>query len=57
MQEIRPGDIVVIEPRERHWHGATPERFMAYVAVQEADDAGEVVTWLKPVSDEQYTSR
>ena len=23
-QEIRPGDVVYIEPGEEHWHGATP---------------------------------
>jgi quercetin dioxygenase-like cupin family protein len=54
VQEIRPGDIVHIEPGEEHWHGATPDRFMAHVAVQEADDQGEVVTWLEHVTDEDY---
>ena len=44
VQEIRPGDVVYIEPNEEHWHGATAERFMAHVAIQEADDQGEVVT-------------
>jgi quercetin dioxygenase-like cupin family protein len=39
-QEIRPGDVIYIEPGEEHWHGATPERFMAHVAMQEADDDG-----------------
>lgn len=24
VQEIRPGDVVYIEPNEEHWHGATP---------------------------------
>jgi quercetin dioxygenase-like cupin family protein len=24
VQEIRPGDVVIIEPGEEHWHGATP---------------------------------
>jgi quercetin dioxygenase-like cupin family protein len=53
-QEIRPGDVVYIEPGEEHWHGATPERFMAHVAMQEADENGEVVTWLDHVTDEEY---
>ena len=52
--EIRPGDVVYIEPGEEHWHGATPDRFMAHVAMQEADEAGEVVTWLDHVTDEEY---
>ncbi len=52
--EIRPGDVVVIEPGEEHWHGATSDRFMAHVAMQEADDDGRVVTWLEHVSDDEY---
>jgi quercetin dioxygenase-like cupin family protein len=52
--EIRPGDVVYIEPGEEHWHGATPDRFMSHVAMQEADDSGEVVTWLERVADADY---
>ncbi|GGM19264.1 (R)-mandelonitrile lyase [Nakamurella endophytica] len=54
--EIRPGDVVVIEPGEEHWHGAAPTRFMAHVAMQEADADGEVVTWLEHVTDDEYTA-
>jgi quercetin dioxygenase-like cupin family protein len=53
---IRPGDVVYIELGEEHWHGATPDRFMAQLAMQEADENGEVVTRLEPVSDEDYAS-
>lgn len=42
VQEIRLGDVVSIEPGEEHWHGATRERFMAHVAIQEADADGQV---------------
>ncbi|KRF03272.1 cupin [Nocardioides sp. Soil777] len=55
-QEIRPGDVVFIEPGEEHWHGATPERFMSHVALNEADDEGRVVTWLDPVTDDEYSA-
>jgi quercetin dioxygenase-like cupin family protein len=54
--EIRPGDVVYIEPGEEHWHGATAERFMAHVAIQEADETGQVVTWLDHVTDAEYTA-
>jgi quercetin dioxygenase-like cupin family protein len=54
VQEIRPGDVVNIEPGQEHWHGATPTRFMAHIAMQEADENGEVVTWLDHVTDEEY---
>ena len=29
---------------------------MAHVAIQEADDQGQVVTWLDHVTDEEYGS-
>jgi quercetin dioxygenase-like cupin family protein len=55
VKEIHPGDVVYIEPNEEHWHGAAPGRFMAHIAMQEADDQGQVVTWLEHVTDEEYT--
>jgi quercetin dioxygenase-like cupin family protein len=54
VQEMRPGDVVYIEPNEEHWHGATPDRFMAHVAIQEADDQNDVVTWGAQVTDAEY---
>lgn len=57
VREIRPGDVVYIEPGEEHWHGATPDRFMAHVAMQEADASGQVVTWLDHVSEADYSAR
>jgi quercetin dioxygenase-like cupin family protein len=57
VREIRPGDVVYIEPGEEHWHGAAPDRFMAHVAIQEADHRGQVVTWLEHVADDDYERR
>ncbi len=54
VETIRPGDVVFTEPNEEHWHGAAPDRFMAHIAVQEADDKGRTVTWLSPVTDKEY---
>jgi quercetin dioxygenase-like cupin family protein len=51
---IRPGDRVYFEPSEVHWHGATPDRFMTHLAIQEADDSGSPVTWGDQVTDEEY---
>ena len=56
IQEIRPGDVVYIEPGEEHWHGATADRLMAHIAMQEADRNGRVVTWLDHVSDDDYNA-
>jgi quercetin dioxygenase-like cupin family protein len=54
VEVIRPGDRVSFEPGEDHWHGAAPDRFMAHLAMQEADDAGETVVWGAHVTDEEY---
>ena len=54
VEAIGPGDRVFFEPGENHWHGATPTRFMTHVAIQQANDACEVVAWGEHVSDEQY---
>jgi quercetin dioxygenase-like cupin family protein len=57
VHEIRPGDVTYIEPGDEHWHGATPNRFMAHIAMQEADEQGVVVTWLDHVTDDEYAAR
>ena len=45
-----------IAPGEEHWHGATADRFMAHVALNQADEQGQVVTWLQHVTDEEYVA-
>ncbi|HEY5661852.1 MAG TPA: cupin domain-containing protein [Gaiellaceae bacterium] len=54
VEVIRAGDRVFFEPGEDHWHGATPTRFMAHVAIQQADGDGNVVVWGDHVTDEEY---
>jgi len=54
VEVIRPGDRVFFEPGEDHWHGAAATRFMAHVAMQQADADGNVVTWGEHVTDEEY---
>jgi len=54
IEEIRPGDRVWFEPGENHWHGAAPDRFMAHIAIQEADESGSPVTWGEHVTDAEY---
>lgn len=53
IEEIRPGDIVVFAPGEKHWHGAAPTTAMTHIAIQEDLD-GKAVEWLEKVTDEQY---
>jgi quercetin dioxygenase-like cupin family protein len=54
IEVIRPGDRVFFEPGENHWHGAAPTRFMAHIAMQQADENGSVVAWGEHVNDEDY---
>ena len=54
VEAIYPGDRVFFEPGEEHWHGATPDRFMTHLAMQEADDSGSQVTWGEHVTDAEY---
>jgi quercetin dioxygenase-like cupin family protein len=54
IEEIHPGDTVVIAPNERHWHGAAASSTMVHLAIQEADAQGVDVVWLEHVADEEY---
>jgi quercetin dioxygenase-like cupin family protein len=56
VEVIRPGDRVYFEPGEDHWHGAAPTRFMAHLAMQEADESGNAVSWAEHVSDDEYAA-
>ena len=55
VEVIRPGDRVFFEPGEDHWHGASASRFMTHIAMQQADDGGNVVTWGEHVADNEYS--
>lgn len=53
VEAVYPGDIVWIEPNEKHWHGATATNAMTHIAIHEYLD-GKVVDWMEKVSDEDY---
>jgi quercetin dioxygenase-like cupin family protein len=53
IEEIHAGDVVLIAPGEKHWHGATPTSAMTHIAIQEKLN-GKNVDWMEKVSDEQY---
>jgi quercetin dioxygenase-like cupin family protein len=50
---LRPGDVLVCPPDEKHWHGAAPGTALTHIAIQEELN-GKAVEWLEPVTDEQY---
>jgi len=53
VRKIRPGDVVWCPPKEKHWHGATPNTAMTHIAIVEVLD-GKAVDWMEKVSDEHY---
>lgn len=54
VQELRPGDTVLIPPNTRHWHGAAPDKLFAHLAMSETTDTGEGTAWFEQVRDEDY---
>ena len=52
-RELKPGDVVVIPPEVKHWHGAAPDSWFAHLAV-EVPGEGTANEWCEPVSDEEY---
>ena len=52
-RRLFPGDIVEIAPNVEHWHGAAPDSWFAHLAI-ECNPDGNKVTWLSPVSDDEY---
>ena len=56
IEVIRPGDRVFFEPDEEHWHGATPNRFMVHLALNEVDDDHVAAHWGEKVTDDEYAA-
>jgi len=51
IRKARIGDLIVIEPDERHWHGAAPDSEMTHDAINLAANT----RWFEAVTDAQYT--
>jgi quercetin dioxygenase-like cupin family protein len=54
-QTVRKGDIVKCQPGVEHWHGATPQNGVTYIATSPAQNGKTI--WLHPVSDQEYGSK
>ncbi len=50
---IAKGDVVVIPRDVEHWHGATKDSKLVYVAISNIF-GGTNVDWVKPVSEREY---
>ena len=54
-QSLHPGDVVVIPPEVKHWHGAKANSWFSHLAIE---CPGEETSneWLEAVTEEQYTA-
>lgn len=52
-QELRPGDVVSIQPEVKHWHGAAKDSWFQHIALAVPAE-GASNEWLEAVSDEEY---
>jgi quercetin dioxygenase-like cupin family protein len=53
-RELHPGDTVNIPPNTQHWHGASPDRLFAHLAMSENGEQGQGTAWGEHVSDAEY---
>jgi len=54
-QIIRKGDVIKCSPGVEHWHGATPQSGVAYLATSPSQKGKTV--WLQRVTDQEYDSK
>lgn len=47
------GEVINCPPNIEHWHGASPGSSMTHISINPNADKG-VVTWLRPVTNEEY---
>ena len=52
-QELHPGDVVMIPPEIKHWHGAAKDSWFSHLAVSVTAE-GAYCEWLEAVPDEEY---
>jgi len=52
-QTIKKGDVVKCPPNVEHWHGASRDTGLQQMYILPKTEKG-IVTWLQPVTDEEY---
>ncbi|HEX8457038.1 MAG TPA: cupin domain-containing protein [Pyrinomonadaceae bacterium] len=53
VRTLNKGDVILCRPDIEHWHGAAPESGMTHVVITNYKGDSQV-TWLQPVTDEEY---
>lgn len=54
-RSLEPGDVVVIPPNVKHWHGAKKDSWFSHIAV-EVPGENASNEWCEPVTDEEYNN-
>ena len=54
-RSLEPGDVVVIPPNVKHWHGAKKDSWFSHIAV-EVPGENTSNEWCEPVTDEEYNN-
>src|ERR1041385_8645771 len=52
IEGIRPGDVIWVQPGEKHWHAAPATTAMTHIALVERLD-GNTADWMEKVSDQE----
>ena len=52
-QELKPGDVVSIQPEVKHWHGAAADSWFQHIALAVPAE-GASAEWLEPVDTRAY---
>lgn len=52
-QRLHPGDVVVIPPEVKHWHGAAADHWFCHLSI-EVPGEETANEWLEVVDDESY---
>jgi quercetin dioxygenase-like cupin family protein len=52
-QALHAGDVVMIRPDVKHWHGAAKDSWFTHLAISTNPQNGDA-EWLEPVTDEEY---
>jgi quercetin dioxygenase-like cupin family protein len=55
-ETMKKGDVIRCPPNVKHWHGATENNSLTQMYILPNTENG-IVTWLEPVTDEQYKSK
>jgi cupin superfamily acireductone dioxygenase involved in methionine salvage len=54
-QTMKKGEVIKVPANTRHWHGATENTALTQMYILPKTENG-FVTWMEPVTDEQYKS-